>query len=497
MKPPKVYLLFVSLAITATILSCAQKQQRIKITDIPVTTSSKEAMASFRQGMTLFDQGEGQKARTFFIKAIEQDPKLAVGYLMKSNTDVSNQEFADDISKAKANINGTSNWEKWYCDLYETFLTSDWNKRLQITKTIADSFPDAPRAQVDLGFTYFVGNDATNARECFQKAVNLDSNSVSGYSALSNSYLFLDPKDFKKAEMYALKAVLIAPSSPGAKIALGDCYRAQNDLQKARDAYSKAVSLDPGSPEAYYKMGHANTFMGNYDEARQNYMDGGNHDLSKTAANQYTAYTYLYRGDHNTALKWLMEQATKIDSSGELNAKISSEKLAYLGDCERIAIHYGDVNQLNELMTIVTPLNTQAANDIGTQEAKIQNQATDEYLQSLLAAMEGNYEDAKAKAEQCKKTLEPITDPNKLNFYHFSLGYIAMKQKNYGDAVNHFQESNPNLSVYNKYWLAVANEAAGNKDQANAQYKEVSEYNFNGIDYALIRNEVKNKARAM
>jgi hypothetical protein len=53
------------------------------------------------------------------------------------------------------------------------------------------------------------------------------------------------------------------------------------------------------------------------------------------------------------------------------------------------------------------------------------------------------------------------------------------------------------LSVYTKYWLAKSNEAAGNKEKAEALYKDISTYNFNGIDYALVRNEVVSRKPAM
>ena len=95
-----------------------------------------------------------------------------------------------------------------------------------------------------------------------------------------NTYLFFDPKDFKKAEKNGLKAVKLAPSSPGIEIALGDCYRVEKELEKARDCNSKAIILDPNSPDAYYKKGNASTFLRNLDEARQNFMDGGKYDKS-------------------------------------------------------------------------------------------------------------------------------------------------------------------------------------------------------------------------
>jgi len=170
--------------------------------------------------------------------------------------------------------------------------------------------------------------------------------------------------------------------------------------------------------------------------------------------------------------------------------------LQYLSDCERIAMHTGDAAGLKNFMEMTAPLNIAQGDMIGTSEAKLFSEATNLYWQSILAAMEGKYDEATATAEKIKTTLNPVNDPNKLDQYHFALGYIAMKQKKYSDAIGHFQENHPNNSVYTQYWLAMANEGAGNKDAANAIYQKLAVYNFNSIDYALIRNEVLKKVKA-
>ena len=478
------------------VFSGCKMNKKEKMTEIPATTQSKEALASFRQGITLMDQGDAQKARTFFMKAIEQDPKMAIAYILKSGTDFTNKEFADDMGKAKANLDGVTDWEKWYYDYTATFLNSDWNKRLQITQQIATAFPDAARPQVDLGFTYSNGKDETKARECFQKAITLDPKWVGGYNGLVNSYLFNDPKDAKKAEENALKVVELAPSSPGAEIALGDCYRAQNNLEKARDAYSKAVELDPTVPEAYYKKGHANTFLGNFDEARQNYMDGSKHDETSTNSMQFIAYTYLYAGDYKTALNWLLDQASKMNASGDAQAKATSTKFMCLQDCAGIAMFTNDAARLKEIVPMLEPLYEQMGNDLGTPEGKLTQKAQLLGQQAILATLEGNYELAKSKAEEEKTIVGPITDPGKLDGYEFTMGFINLKQKNAPDAISHFEKPKSN-SVMSKYYLAMAYEANGNKAKAISLYKELSDYNFNGLDYALIRSEVKKKLATM
>jgi len=494
MKKSSIYLSIIFLGLVAVLTGCTGKKE--KVTEIPVTTQSREALNFVRQGLAASDLGDNQKARKLFIKAVEQDPKLAIAYLLKVTTDITSKEVAEDMEKAKANLDGVSDWEKLYFEYTATFMNSDWNKRLAITQKIAAAYPNAARPQVDLGYTYRSNIDVSNERACFTKAVELDPKWAGGYSALVSSFLFSDPKDFKKAEENALKVVELAPSSPGAEISLGDCYRAQNILEKARDAYSKAVDLDPNSSEAYYKKGHANTFLGNFDEARQNYTDGGKYDESAVTSVQFIAYTYLYSGDAKAAWNFLNEQAAKTEGSGNNDPRMVFARTMFLQDCASIALFNQDVPRLKALIPMLEPLFLKMGDDLGTQEAKLGQKAYVLQWQSLLAASEGNFDVARAKAEEIKTTLEPVKDPNKLDSYEFTLGYICMKQKKFKDAVSHFEKTQQ-TSISNKYWLAVALEAAGNKEKAKTLYIEIAGYNFNGIDFALIRNEVKKKVASL
>jgi tetratricopeptide (TPR) repeat protein len=495
MKLTTIYWLSSMLAASTFLNACKDKDTK---TETPVvlsaTSSSGEATASFNSGLASFDLGDNLQARAMFIKAIEQDPKLAIAYVFKATTDVGAKEFADDLNKAKENLGSAGEWEKLYCDYVSTFLTSDWNKRLEISQKMATSFPKAARAQVDLGNTYLNGSQDDKARAAYAKAIELDPNWAGGYSALVNSYLFSDPKDFKKAEENALKVVSLAPKSPAAEIALGDCYRAENDLQKARDAYAKAIELNPNDPAAYYKKGHANSFLGNYDEARQNYMDGSKHDEALFGYVASTGNSYLYAGDAKQAITYLMGEYAKMDGAAGPKDKITAAKVNCLESCANIAIHTGDASKLKELATLLDPLYTEVAGDIGTAEAKMTEKALLAYWQGMAAALQGDYNGANAKAEEIKTALASVTDPNKLTNYEMLMGSISMKQKNYSDAIAHFEKAQPTVFMYNKFCLAMANEEAGNKDKAMASYKELATYNFNDVGYAMIRAEARKKA---
>jgi Tfp pilus assembly protein PilF len=489
---------YITLSLTAaviTLLSGCGGTSKESSTDITPTTQSAEARESFQAGLLSLDQNDNQKARTYFIKATEQDPKLAIAYMFKAYSANTPKEFAEDMTLAKSNLSGAGELEKLYVELTATYLTSDYPGRIRIGQDITAKYPLYPRPQVDLGFAYLNGNEVEKGRACIQKAVELDPKWIGGYSAMVNAYLFFDPKDFKKAEENALKAVELAPSSAGTQIALGDCYRAENDLEKAKAAYSKAIELDPGAADPYYKKGNANTFLGNMDEARQNFTDGGKYDLTPTGAVPFIAYTYLYAGDPKAAVKCYTDALSGLGASGKSPAVVNAARFSYLQDCASIAGFHEDAATLKDLIAQMEPLSVQLGNDAGTEEAKLSQKATMQALEAMLAILEGKFDVAKTRAEEIKTTLAPVNDPFKLDNYELVLGYLGIKQKNYTEAVAHLEKTRP-TSVLNKYWLAVAYEGAGNKDKAMSMFRELADYNFNGMDFALIRADVKKRLSA-
>ena len=162
-----------------------------KVTDIPASTKSKDASASFQQGLLSFDLGDTKKAKAAFSKAIEQDPKFGIAYLYRANLSNSSKEFADDVNGGKANLDSASDWEKMYGDYQAAGLSGDRKKQVEIMEKIAAAYPGAARAQIDLGNAYNGNDQFDKARTCYQKAIGLDAKSVGGYGSLANSYLLM------------------------------------------------------------------------------------------------------------------------------------------------------------------------------------------------------------------------------------------------------------------------------------------------------------------
>ncbi|ANE51315.1 tetratricopeptide repeat protein [Flavisolibacter tropicus] len=460
-----------------------------KSNDFTVNSTSNEAVTAFNEGLHWSDIGDDKKARTFLQTAIDRDANLAVAYMYKALAQPTFEGYATALQQAKEHLATAGDWDKLFYTLLETRLTDDVAKRMATAQEMVTKFPNIARSYHELGNAYSDRDEIDKARTAYMKAIELSPSWISGHYDIAQSYLNRDPKDLKQAETHAQHAVSLAPTSASPNILLGDVYRAQSQWDKAAACYSKAIQLDPKMPTAYIKRGHVNNFAGKYDEARKDYKLANEYDEeAPMSAMPYIAYTYAYQGQLPQAIKMLQDEATKLGSSTTKGK--TDLQFGLLQSAAYMAFHNMDAKSLNAVVDQWEPVYKELAQKVGTDEMSRYQQAEMLYWRGLADVLNGNYDKAKANAEEIKKTVDPISNPHKLDNYHSLLGQIAFHKKEYKQAVTEFDQTNP-TDTYAKYWRAKAYEKAGQKDKAKMLYKELANYNFNDIGNALVRTEVK------
>lgn len=480
-------------------VGCKQSETKVEAkiepTELPVNSSSPEAVAAFNKGMEFLDVGNTQQARVHFSKAIELDSNFASAYIFRSGTSPSNDHFKSDLRTATRKLSENES-EKILVEIYTTFLNNNTEERLKQSQQLVASYPTSARALVVLGDAYADVSDHPKSREQYQKAIETDPNWVGGYFSLGTSFMNVEPKDFKKAEENFSKVVELKPDLSGSHVYLGDAYRAQNDLEKARTSYEKAIEKDPNDALTYLKRGHVNSYLGSYDEARTDYRKAAelNPD-NKIGPTNFEAFTYLYAGDFKTARTWLEEKAKSVNTLGLKETQLNDAKMSFLNNCALIAFQQGDAKEMTRYISMMKPVSVKIGEEIGSEEAKLQQKANMLTWDSYAAAMKGDYASATAKAEEAKATLEPVKNTNKLWGYYGALSYNSFKQGKFDEAITYQEQSDPN-APYSKYRLALACEKAGQSEKANKLYNELVDYNFNAIGYALIRKELKDKMKS-
>ena len=108
--------------------------------------------------------------------------------------------------------------------------------------------------------------------------------------------------------------------------------------------------------------------------------------------------------------------------------------------------------------------------------------------EARLAAFKGNYPLVQEKVATFMKLTASDRNPTKDRFAHAILGFSALFQKKYDDAVKEFEQGDPD-NPYQKYHRALALEGAGRTAEAKTVFKQVAGYNFNQAGYAVVRSD--------
>ena len=459
----------------------------------PITTSSAEARAHFLEGLREFDLGRFIDANVHFKAAVAADPNFAFAYLNVANTANSLADFKTNLALAEQHAAGASDAERLQIQMARKGFDNDLAGQLGLGQQLVAKYPQSPRAWLALAGAQIGLNKNQDARASIGKALEISPNLYVAHATVGNNYIFGEPHDFTKALTHMQEAEALAPDESNAHLLVGDAYRAQRNLEKARDEYLRGHELDRRNAVLLVKAGHANTFLGDYAAARADYDSAVavGRANEKAAYAPFRAYVSVYAGDPAAAIEELNRLVASVDGMGVPDPKTA--KVGALTNVAVIAIHTRNRPAAEQALKQLAPILMQQADEAGNPAFRRGQQATIAYLEGWWAARRGDYAAAQKQADQIAQLLAPDANPRKLEPMHQLEGFIALYQSKYRDAVAHLRQGNP-FDPYIKYQLAVATEGAGDAADATKLFREVAEYNFNAVGFALVRKEARQKA---
>ena len=459
----------------------------------PITTSSAEARAHFLEGLREFDLGRFIDANVHFKAAVAADPDFAFAYLNVANTANSLADFKTNLALAEQHAAGASDAERLQIQMARKGFDNDLAGQLALGQQLVQQYPQSPRAWLALAGAQIGLNKNEDGRASIAKALELSPKLYVAHALMGNDYIFGEPHDFTKALAHMQEAEALAPDESNAHLLVGDAYRAQRNLEKARDEYLRGHELEPRNAVLLVKAGHANTFLGDYAAARADYdsaMAVGRAN-EKAAYAPFRAYVSAYAGDPAAAIDELNRLVASVDGLGVPDPK--ANKVAALTNVVVIATHTRNRAAAERALKQLEPLLLQQGDEAGNPAFKRGQQAQIAYLEGWTAARRGDYASAQKQADRITQLLAPDANPRKLEPMHQLEGFIALYQGKYNDAAAHLRQGNL-LDPCIKYQFAVATEGAGDAVRARQLFREVADYNFNAVGFALVRKEAQHKA---
>jgi len=126
---------------------------------------------------------------------------------------------------------------------------------------LSASHPDCPEILLAQARLQAAKGDATEAANLFIRYTDLASEDSRGFAYFGR--LFLDQRDYQKADALSAAAVDKNPRDPAALALRGQILGMKGRSQEGKDSLEKACQLDPDDPEAQFQLGAA------YDRAKQ------------------------------------------------------------------------------------------------------------------------------------------------------------------------------------------------------------------------------------
>lgn len=473
-------------------VGCAPKQEvATGVGEIPYTTDSESARALCGEGEYLNDVGRNVEAREKFMAAIAEDPGFVRAHFGRSNAAQSYKEFQDCLDNAEMNIASASDGERLMVEVNRTFLSNDAERGVGLASELVHTYPDSARAAILLAGMQGNVNDNEAARASYARALEIDPQSAGALMGIAFNCLFGEPRDFTMAEEYARKMNVAYPDEAKGYELLGDIKRAQNDLEAALEAYNQATETDPSLAQAQLKKGHVNSFLGNFDEARAAFdaaIEAARPE-NKAVFAPYRAYTWIHAGNIDAALDELEAIADNVEAMGTPADQVKGVQVFALSSEAMAALYAGRFDRAASVIDRRNQLQTEIAEEVGTEDARRLQESNCEMWKGLLAAYTGDMEGSVEHADKIAALVESDENPRKMEPYHYVMGMAYLKQGDNEKAVEHLRQADYKNDMYIRYHLALAEEAVGNAEQATAYFADVASYNFNSVAFALLREE--------
>ncbi|MFQ5679839.1 MAG: tetratricopeptide repeat protein [Gemmatimonadota bacterium] len=462
--------------------------------EIPVTSTSDEALHHFAEGQQAMDAGRFIEANKHFEQAVQADPAFAYGYLNAANSATSLEEFKTNLDEAAANAETADEGVRLLIQIGQKGLNSDVEGQLETANQLVEMYPESPRAWLTLAGIQTGLNDNEAARASMEKALEVNAEFAPAYEALRSSYLFSEPIDLGKAEENARRVIELTPEESNAHENLGDVLRARGRLDEARTAYAQAAELNTADAVPVLKMGHIDSFLGNYDQARAEYDEaiGRAREGERATFPNYRAFTWVHEGKPETAVEELGSLVTAIDDMGLAPDEAVGAKIFTLTNEVQIAIHHRMFDVARTALEQRAALMRGQTQIVGTEEFRRGQEADIALWNGILAAETGEYEAAQQAVATFSTLVEETRNPRAMEPAHYLMGLIALRQGDAAGAIPHLEQAVPG-NMYMKYQLAVAQEMAGNAEEARRLFGEVAEFNFNSVNFALVRKTALEK----
>lgn len=453
--------------------------------EIPVTTSSKEALDYFLQGRDKLENFENTVAANLFDKAIAADTNFAMAYLYRSLAGGGLEARMSNLEKATACAKNVSEGEQSYIAMIQAAYESNNYKQHECLDKLLTDFPFDKRVRFEAGNYYYNNNDYPNALKQFSKSAELDALFAPAYNMIGYTQLKLD--NYDEAANNFQNYIKLNPKSPNGYDSYAELLLAMGMYDKSIDQYKKALEFDPDFSFSLIGLGNNYVFLGDYDSARKYYRQYYDHASTPGArydALNLEAVSYIHEGKIENALSVYHQYCDMAEKENDAYHQImglANQGMIY-DECSNPQEGMKHFDEAIELlwksdMNQVVKENLMHASNLW-------------HLYALGAT--GEFKKAETDEKVCMQNVKMRNNPQEIAFLNSVCGYVDYKKGKIDEAIKHFSKADQEDPI-TLYYNALCHQNKGDMQNANRLYQKISTSNVNSLNLALVRNKAFNR----
>ncbi|MFC2096734.1 tetratricopeptide repeat protein [Bacteroidota bacterium] len=452
-------------SIALSIIACNPERHQM-----PITTSSKEAMELFIKGREIAEPIRTPESDSLFNLAIQLDPKFALAHsFLTTNT---------GLHKAKQLINQVSPGEALLIKAWDASNAGDLIC-LEMIDSLVILYPKDKHCLFHAGLMWY-HQDEKKAINYFRKAIKLDKYYAPPKKLLA--YLLMNNNKFIEAEENFLLFLDLRPNSADAMDSYGDLLVKRGREDRALIQFSMAQKMFPGSSYFNRKIAWIYIRQEKFEQARKFCEDLFEDAVSfrdKEIALNLIGSILFIQGDLSGALDVTDQLIELFKDKGVFY------KVGYYTHIKGWYAMLGD--QPNQALTFFSKVP-----EIARSKEMENNEKSILIMyaygcQSILHAQEGDIIKAGNYLNKARTISGNVDNTAQAqNYMRIYEAIYAMHKGDYKLAITHAKLPADLRYVFAYYYLAKAYDLDGNKEQAIQYYTKTiqsSQYVVSGILY--------------
>lgn len=449
--------------------------------EIPITTSSKEALDYFLQGRDKLENFEYIAAANLFEQAIEADTTFAMAYLYRSLTGGGLEVRMSNLEKATTLAKEVSEGEQHYISMVQAAYAGNNIQEYEYLEKLLRDYPFDKRVHFIAGSYYYNTNDYQNALMQFSKSAKLDASFAPAYNMIGYAQSKLN--NYDEAANAFQEYIKLNPGSPGGYDSYAELLLSMGMYDKSIAQYKKALEFDPHFSYSLIGLGNNYVFLGDYDTARKyyrQYYDNASFPGARYDALNLEAVSYIHEGKIEKALSvyhQYCDLAKKENDAYHAVMGLANQGMVYdeCGNPQEGMKHYDEAIEL----LWKSDMNQKVKDNL-------MNYSNLWHLYALAA--NGEFEKAEVDEKVCMKNVNKRNNPQEIAFFNAVCGYLDYRKGEIDEAIRHFSKADPNAPLV-QYYTALCHQKKDDMYNANRLFQKIGSSNDNSLDLALVRNK--------